>query len=81
NAAYYLTFTFAVERRKSLTGEGGEAFLLANTVSLGVVLLSKPLGGWLSDRMGRKRLMMAITAITMLVVVFAMRIMLYGTPT
>jgi hypothetical protein len=24
NAAYYLTFTFAVERRKSLTGEGGE---------------------------------------------------------
>src|SRR5439155_481402 len=29
NAAYYLTFTYAVERRKSLTGEGGEAFLLA----------------------------------------------------
>jgi MHS family proline/betaine transporter-like MFS transporter len=81
NAAYYLTFTFAVERRKSLTGEGGEAFLLANTVSLGIVLLSKPLGGWLSDRVGRKRLMIALTVVTMVVVVFAMRIMLYGTPT
>ena len=34
NAAYYLTFTYAVERRKHLTGEGGEVFLLANTVSL-----------------------------------------------
>ena len=32
NAAYYLTFTYAVERRKSLSGEGGEAFLLANTL-------------------------------------------------
>src|SRR5262249_28750874 len=41
NAAYYLTFTFAVERRKSLTGEGGEVFLLANTLSLVVVLLAK----------------------------------------
>ena len=41
NAAYYLTFTYAVERRKSLTGEGGEAFLLANTLSLLVVLVSK----------------------------------------
>ena len=39
NAAYYLTFTYAVERRKSLTGEGGEAFLLANTLSLLVVLV------------------------------------------
>jgi MHS family proline/betaine transporter-like MFS transporter len=81
NAAYYLTFTFAVERRKSLTGEGGEAFLLANTVSLGVVLLSKPLGGWLSDLTGRKRLMMTLTVVTMAVVLFAMRLMLYGTPT
>ena len=48
NAAYYLTFTFAVERRKTLTGEGGSAFLLANTLSLFVVLFAKPLGGWLS---------------------------------
>ena len=32
NAAYYLTFTYAVERRKSLGGEGGSAFLLVNTL-------------------------------------------------
>jgi MHS family proline/betaine transporter-like MFS transporter len=81
NAAYYLTFTFAVERRKSLTGEGGEVFLLANTLSLGVVLLAKPLGGWLSDRVGRKRLMMTITVATMAVVVYALDVMLHGTTT
>ena len=80
NAAYYLTFTFAVERRKAMTGEGGEAFLLANTMSLVVVLLAKPLGGWLSDRVGRKRLMMAVTIATMALVVWALHIMLHGSP-
>ena len=79
NAAYYLTFTYAVERRKSLTGEGGEAFLLANTLMLFVVLLSKPLGGWLSDQTGRRRLMMALTVATMLLVYPALRYMLFGT--
>ena len=63
NAAYYLTFTYAVERRKHLTGEGGEVFLLANTPSLFVVLFAKPLGGWLSDKVGRRRLMMALTVV------------------
>ncbi len=81
NAAYYLAFTFAVERRKSMTGEGGAAFLLANTLSLVVVLLSKPLGGWLSDKVGRRRLMMWLTVATMSLVYIALRIMLYGTPT
>ena len=81
NAAYYVAFTFAVERRKEMTGEGGEAFLLANTVSLFVVLFSKPFGGWLSDRVGRKRLMMIITVITMALVFFALNIMLHGSPT
>jgi len=80
NAAYYLTFTYAVERRKSLTGEGGEAFLLANTLSLLVVLVSKPLGGWLSDRTGRRRLMMALTVVTMGLIYVALRMMLFGTP-
>jgi MHS family proline/betaine transporter-like MFS transporter len=80
NAAYYLVFTFAVERRKSMTGEGGEAFLLANTASLFVVLLAKPLGGWLSDRIGRRKLMMAITLAVMLLVNVAMNVMLYGSP-
>src|SRR4029079_13296044 len=53
NAAYYLTFTYAVERRKQLTGDGGEVFLLANTASRFIVLFSKPLGGRLSDQLGR----------------------------
>ncbi len=81
NAAYYLAFTFAVERRKSMTGEGGEAFLLANTISLGVVLLAKPFGGWLSDRVGRKRLMIIVTVAAMAAVVPSLNIMLHGTPT
>jgi MFS transporter, MHS family, proline/betaine transporter len=80
NAAYYLTFTYAVERRKSLTGEGGEAFLLANTLSLLVVLVSKPFGGWLSDRAGRRRLMMALTVVMTALIYFALRMMLFGTP-
>ena len=33
-------------------GEGGEAFQLANTLTLFIVLFSKPLGGWLSDKSG-----------------------------
>lgn len=54
NAAYYLTFTYAVEQRKALASASGEDFLLANTISLFVVLFSKPLGdgfriGWGGD--------------------------------
>jgi MHS family proline/betaine transporter-like MFS transporter len=80
NAAYYLTFTYVVERRKHLTGDGGEVFLLANTASLFVVLFAKPLGGWLSDRVGRRRLMIALTIVTTSLVYMALRAMLYGTP-
>lgn len=80
NAAYYLAFTYAVERRKSMTGESGNAFLLANTLTLFVVLFAKPLGGWLSDRTGRRRLMMALTVVTMAAILPALRMMLYGTP-
>jgi len=80
NAAYYLTFTYAVERRKHMTGEGGEVFLLANTASLFVVLFAKPLGGWLSDIVGRRRLMMALTVVTMSLIYVALRAMLYGSP-
>jgi len=29
-----------------------------------VVLISKPLGGWLSDRVGRRKLMLALTVAT-----------------
>ena len=76
----YLTFTYVVERRKSLTDVGGQTFLLANTLSLLVVLLAKPLGGWLSDRVGRRRLMLALTVVVIAMVYPAMNLMLYGAP-
>jgi MFS transporter, MHS family, proline/betaine transporter len=80
NAAYYVAFTYIVERRRTLAGGGGE-FFLATTLSLVVVLIAKPLGGWLSDRTGRRRLMLVLTATTMVFIVPAMRLMLDGTPT
>ena len=45
NAAYYLAFTFAVERRKAESTD----FQLMNTLSLFVVLIFKLAGGLLSD--------------------------------
>jgi MHS family proline/betaine transporter-like MFS transporter len=80
NAAYYLVFTFAVEQRKALLGKEAAAFQLVNTLSLFVVLFAKVLGGWLSDRVGRRRLMMALTVATMAAVYFALPRMLAGTP-
>jgi MHS family proline/betaine transporter-like MFS transporter len=81
NAGYYLAFTFAVERRKNAPGADGSTFQWLNTISLVVVLLSKPLGGWLSDRVGRRRLMMAITVAGMALIYVALGMMLNGSPT
>jgi MFS transporter, MHS family, proline/betaine transporter len=78
NAAYYVAFTYIVERRRAASG-GGD-FFLATTLSLVVVLIAKPLGGWLSDRTGRRRLMLILTAATMVLIVPALRLMLVGTP-
>ena len=80
NAAYYLTFAYVVERRNRLPG-GGSAFLLANTLSLVVVLFAKPLGGWLSDITGRRRLMMGLTVATMALILPALHSMMEGTLT
>jgi MHS family proline/betaine transporter-like MFS transporter len=77
NAAYYLVFTYAVERRTS-TSSAASAFLLANTVSLATVLFAKPLGGWISDRIGRRRLMLLLTVTTMILMVPALHLMLEG---
>ncbi len=73
NAGYYLMFTYVVERR---TAE----FLLANTLSLFVVLLAKPLGGWLSDHLGRRRLMIGLTLAGMVLILPGLWLTLYGTP-
>jgi MHS family proline/betaine transporter-like MFS transporter len=80
NAAYYLTFTYMVERRKSLAGADGQAFQLANTLTLIVVLFGKPLGGWLSDLTGRRRLMLCLTVATMGLIYPAFHMMMNGTP-
>ena len=83
NAAYYLTFTFAVERRKAAAQAAGtigaDDFLLVNTLVLFVVLFAKPLGGWLSDLTGRRRLMMALTVATMALILPAHNLMMDGT--
>ncbi|HUS32847.1 MAG TPA: MFS transporter [Kofleriaceae bacterium] len=76
NAAYYLAFTFAVERRKAEDTD----FQLANTISLCVVLVFKVLGGWLSDRVGRRRLMIALTFVLIGTLYVGQRLMLYGDP-
>jgi MFS transporter, MHS family, proline/betaine transporter len=81
NAAYYVAFTYVVERRRALAGGGGGEFFLATTLSLVVVLLAKPLGGWLSDRTGRRRLMLILTGATMALIVPALALMLEGTAT
>jgi MHS family proline/betaine transporter-like MFS transporter len=79
NAAYYLTFTYVVDRRKSVH-DGASGFLLANTISLILVLIAKPLGGWLSDHVGRRRMMLILTTATICLIYPALRLMLYGAP-
>jgi MFS transporter, MHS family, proline/betaine transporter len=80
NAAYYLTFTYMVERRKSMAAVDGQIFQLANTLTLVIVLFSKPLGGWLSDRIGRRKLMLALTVLSMGLIYPAFHMMLNGGP-
>jgi MFS transporter, MHS family, proline/betaine transporter len=80
NAAYYLMFTYVVERRSKTEGTEGADFLLANTLSLFVVLFAKPLGGWLSDRVGRRLLMITLTIAGMLLILPGLWLTLHGTP-
>lgn len=79
NVAYYLTFAYVVEQRQSTSKVGAE-FLLANTVSLVIVLFAKVFGGWLSDQVGRRRLMIILTFIMICLAYPTYRLMLFGTP-
>jgi MFS transporter, MHS family, proline/betaine transporter len=79
NAAYYLTFTFAVGARSGAAADGSD-FKLANTLSLFVVLVSKVFGGWLSDHVGRRKLMLILTFVTMLALLPAMWLLMHGLP-
>ncbi len=76
NAVYYLIFTFVVDLRSH--SEGGAVFLLANTLSLVVVLFSKAFGGWLSDYVGRRRLMIALTVLMIASVAPLVDLMMHG---
>ena len=78
NAAYYMTFTYMVERRKAVGDAAAVNFMLINTLTLVIVLVAKPLGGWVSDLIGRRRLMLVLTGATVLAVFMAQRMMLYG---
>jgi MFS transporter, MHS family, proline/betaine transporter len=80
NAAYYVTFTYAVERRKTLAPIDGQVFLLANTAVLFVVLFSKPLGGWLSDKIGRRKMMLGLNVVMLGAIYVALREMMFGSP-
>src|SRR5262249_16769414 len=66
------------ERRAS--HGGGSAYWAANLLGLVVILASKPLGGWLSDRVGRRRLAMALTAVGMVAIFIALPALLQGSP-
>ena len=76
NAAYYLSFTYTVDRRSQ--GADAGTFLFANTLTLFAVLFAKPFGGWLSDYVGRRRLMIALTLAMMILIVPALQLMLTG---
>lgn len=80
NAAYYLLNNFATEHRKAsaVDDAGRAAFQLANVISLIFILISKPLGGWLSDHIGRRRLMIILTVLQLALMYFTMKMMLYG---
>ena len=82
NAAYYLTFTYAVESRKAQAQAAGQlnadTFLLVNTLVLFAVLFAKPFGGWLSDKVGRRRLMIALQLAVMALIYPATQFMIAG---
>ena len=78
NAAYYLAFAFVVERRARAGGMAGNVFLVANLISLATMLVAKPAGGWLSDLIGRRRLMIILTIVGSAAVYVALPSLLTG---
>jgi MHS family proline/betaine transporter-like MFS transporter len=73
NAGYYMVIT-GVERRRAEDSD----FQVVTMVTLVIILLAKVLGGWLSDRVGRRKLMIGLTVAMMAAVYFAQDFMLRG---
>jgi len=78
NCAYYVTFAFAPDLHKK--APDADSFLLVNTIILFVVLASKPLGGWVSDKIGRRRLMIVLTLAMMALVPLGLHLMQEPSP-
>jgi MHS family proline/betaine transporter-like MFS transporter len=76
NAAYYLVFTYGANAHEKAAN--ADDFRLVNTGMLFVVLFAKPLGGWLSDRVGRRRLMIILTFVMLAFSYLALQFMLSG---
>jgi MHS family proline/betaine transporter-like MFS transporter len=76
NAAYYMTFTFALEKRRVEDND----FRLVTMINLALVLVAKVFGGWLSDRWGRRSMMLGLTVVMMAVLYFSLDLMLRGAP-
>lgn len=54
NALYYYVFNAAVISAKAADAANAAAFQTSNTVALMFVAVGKVLGGWMSDRLGRR---------------------------
>ncbi|MEO8555004.1 MAG: MFS transporter, partial [Kofleriaceae bacterium] len=74
NAAYYLVFTFGANAHDK--APNSDDYRLMNTGMLFVVLFAKPLGGWLSDRIGRRRLMIVLTFVMLALSYISLALML-----
>ena len=73
NAGYYLVIT-GVERRRA----EDSAFQAVTMITFAIVLVAKVFGGWVSDRVGRRRLMIGLTVAMMASVYFAQDFMIHG---
>jgi MHS family proline/betaine transporter-like MFS transporter len=56
---FYIAFVFLVTYMQTVAGLSESAALEINTVNMVVLLATVPLSGWLSDRLGRKPLLVA----------------------
>lgn len=63
---FYLTFVYLVSWMETVDGMAPETALRINTVSLMVLLPVMLFGGWLSDRVGGKRVLLFSAALTVL---------------